>query len=236
MIWENETDTQETRGEASGTPDEHTESAEKAGQELQADLNQEEEHAPEDSGDKTGEQKEKDAPEDTQASPCTDREEQDQEEAAEPESESGSRDKKDEQIADLKDRLMRQMAEFDNYRKRTEKEKAQNYEIGETDFLVKLLPVVDNFERGMDAMTEEDKASSFGQGMEMIYKQLTKLLEDEGVKEIEALGKEFDPGFHNAVMQQPSEEYESGTVMQVLQKGYLFKEKVLRHSMVMVAQ
>ena len=85
-------------------------------------------------------------------------------------------------------------------------------------------------------MSEEDKASSFGQGMELIYKQLTKLLDDEGVKEIEALGKEFDPALHNAVMQQPSEEYESGTVMQVLQKGYTFKDRILRHSMVMVAQ
>lgn len=147
-----------------------------------------------------------------------------------------SKDKKDAQIADLKDRLMRQMAEFDNYRKRTDKEKAQNYDIGESDFLLKLLPVVDNFERGMSAMSEEDKASSFGQGMELIYKQLTKLLDDEGVKEIEALGKEFDPALHNAVMQQPSEEYESGTVMQVLQKGYTFKDRILRHSMVMVAQ
>ena len=139
-------------------------------------------------------------------------------------------------LPDLKDRLMRQMAEFDNYRKRTDKEKAQNYDIGESDFLLKLLPVVDNFERGMSAMSEEDKASSFGQGMELIYKQLTKLLDDEGVKEIEALGKEFDPALHNAVMQQPSEEYESGTVMQVLQKGYTFKDRILRHSMVMVAQ
>ena len=146
------------------------------------------------------------------------------------------KDKKDAEIEELKDRLVRQMAEFDNYRKRTDKEKKQNYEIGASDFILKILPVVDNFERGLGAMTDADKESSFAQGIEMIYKQLTKVLEDECVTVIEAQGKEFDPMLHNAVMQQPSEEYESGIVIQELQKGYKYKDKVLRHSMVMVAE
>lgn len=146
------------------------------------------------------------------------------------------KDKKDIEIEELKDRLIRQMAEFDNYRKRTDKEKMQNYEIGASDFILKILPVVDNFERGLSAMSEADKGTSFAQGIEMIYKQLTKVLEDAGVTVIEAQGKEFDPMLHNAVMQQPSEEYESGIVIQELQKGYKYKERVIRHSMVMVAE
>ena len=150
--------------------------------------------------------------------------------------EAEEKDKKDAEIEELKDRLVRQMAEFDNYRKRTDKEKKQNYEIGASDFILKILPVVDNFERGLGAMTDADKESSFAQGIEMIYKQLTKVLEDEGVTVIEAQGKEFDPMLHNAVMQQPSDEYESGIVIQELQKGYKYKDKVLRHSMVMVAE
>ena len=148
----------------------------------------------------------------------------------------GKKDKKDLEIADLKDRLIRQMAEFDNYRKRTDKEKKQNYEIGASDIIVKILPVIDNFERGLAGLTEEEKNGSFAQGIEMIYKQFMKTLEDLGVTPIEAVGKEFDPMLHNAVMQQPSEEYESGTVMQELQKGYMYQERVIRHSMVMVAQ
>jgi molecular chaperone GrpE len=146
------------------------------------------------------------------------------------------KDKKDAEIEELKDRLMRQMAEFDNYRKRTDKEKTQNYEIGASDFIVKILPVVDNFERGLNAMTEADKETSFAQGIEMIYKQLSKVLEDAGVTVIEAQGQEFDPMLHNAVMQQPSDEYESGIIIQELQKGYKYKDKVIRHSMVMVAE
>ena len=158
------------------------------------------------------------------------------EETPEKKSKFFKKDKKDAEIEELKDRLVRQMAEFDNFRKRTEKEKKQNYEIGASDFILKILPVVDNFERGLGAMTDADKESSFAQGIEMIYKQLTKVLEDEGVTVIEAQGKEFDPMLHNAVMQQPSDEYESGIVIQELQKGYKYKDKVLRHSMVMVAE
>ncbi|MCR4673080.1 MAG: nucleotide exchange factor GrpE [Lachnospiraceae bacterium] len=174
---------------------------------------------------------EKQAPEEgaQEEAPGTSAEEQ-AEEPAEKE------DPRDKEISDLKDRLMRQMAEFDNYRKRTDKEKSQNYEIGKTDFIQKILPVVDNFERGLDACSEEDKEGSFAKGIEMIYKQLEKVLEEEGVTPIEALGKDFDPMLHNAVLQQPSEEYESGKVIQEYQKGYMYKDRVIRHSMVVVAE
>lgn len=146
------------------------------------------------------------------------------------------KDKKDEKIAELNDRLIRQMAEFDNFRKRTEKEKQQMYGIGAVDVIEKLLPVVDNFERGLAAMTEEEKNTSFAQGIELVYKQLMTTLEGMGVTVIEAVGVEFNPDFHNAVMQAPSEEYESGIITQELQRGYLYKDKVVRHSMVMVAE
>ena len=146
------------------------------------------------------------------------------------------KDKKDQQIEDLTDRVMRQMAEFDNFRKRTEKEKAQMFDSGAGDIIEKILPVIDDMERGLAAMSDEEKESSFAKGMEMIYKKFIGILEAAGVSAIDAVGKEFDPNFHNAVMQTPSEEYESGYVVQELQKGYMYKEKVLRHSMVMVAQ
>ena len=146
------------------------------------------------------------------------------------------KDKKDEKIAELNDRLIRQMAEFDNFRKRTEKEKQQMYGIGAADVVEKLLPVVENFERGLAAMTEEEKNTSFAQGIELVYKQLMTTLEGMGVTVIEAVGVEFNPDFHNAVMQAPSEEYESGIITQELQRGYLYKDKVVRHSMVMVAE
>ena len=146
------------------------------------------------------------------------------------------KDKKDEKIAELNDRIMRQMAEFDNFRKRTEKEKQQMYGIGASEVIEKLLPVVDNFERGFAAMTEEEKATAFAQGIEMVYKQLMTAFSDMGVTVIDAVGCEFNPDFHNAVMQAPSEEYESGIIIQELQKGYMYKDKVVRHSMVMVAE
>ena len=146
------------------------------------------------------------------------------------------KDKKDQQIEELTDRVMRQMAEFDNFRKRTEKEKAQMFDSGASDIIEKILPVIDDMERGLAALTEEDKESSFAKGMEMIYKKLIGILNAAGVTEIDAAGKEFDPNFHNAVMQSPSEEYESGYVVQELQKGYMYKDKVLRHSMVIVAE
>ena len=146
------------------------------------------------------------------------------------------KDKKDEKIEELNDRLMRQMAEFENFRKRTEKEKSQMYTVGAADVIEKLLPVVDNFERGLAAMTDDEKTTSFAQGMELVYKQLMTTLTDMGVTSIEAVGVEFNPDFHNAVMQAPSEEYESGVVIQELQRGYVYKEKVIGYSMVMVAE
>ena len=146
------------------------------------------------------------------------------------------KDKKDQQIEDLTDRLMRQMAEFDNFRKRTEKEKAQMFDSGASDILEKILPVIDDMERGLQALSDEEKENSFAKGMEMIYKKLMGILENAGVEPIDAAGKEFDPNFHNAVMQSPSEEYESGYVVSELQKGYMYKDKVLRHSMVIVAE
>jgi len=152
------------------------------------------------------------------------------------EKKKNKKDKKDEQIEDLTDRLKRQMAEFDNFRKRTEKEKAQMFDMGAKTILEKVLPIVDNFERGLSAVTEEEKDSAFADGMEKIYKQLVTELEKAGVKPIECVGEEFDPAKHNAVMQVESDEVEVGCVAQELLKGYTYKDEVLRHSMVAVAQ
>ncbi len=146
------------------------------------------------------------------------------------------KDKKDQQIEELTDRLMRQMAEFDNFRKRTEREKAQMFDSGAGDIIEKILPVIDDMERGLAALNDEEKETSFAKGMEMIYKKFIGILNNAGVEPIDAAGKEFDPNFHNAVMQSPSDEVESGYVVQELQKGYMYKEKVLRHSMVIVAE
>ena len=151
----------------------------------------------------------------------------------------GKKDKKDplkEKVDELNDRVMRQMAEFDNFRKRTEKEKAQMFEQGQGSVLEKLLPVIDNFERGLAAVPEEEKDGAFADGMNKIYKQLVTELENLGVTPIEAVGKEFDPNLHNAVMQVQTDEFESGIVAQELQKGYKFHDTVLRHSMVGVTQ
>ena len=145
------------------------------------------------------------------------------------------KDKKDEQIADLTDKLTRQMAEFDNYRKRTEKEKSAMYEIGAKDIVEKILPVVDNFERGLQSVAEENKEDPFVQGMDKIYKQLMTTLEGIGVKPIEAVGQEFNPDFHNAVMHIEDEEAGENVVVEEFQKGYMYRESVVRHSMVKVA-
>lgn len=142
------------------------------------------------------------------------------------------KDKKDEQIEELNDKLKRQMAEFDNFRKRTEKEKAQMYDMGAKSIIEKILPVIDNFERGLAAVPEENKEDAFVTGMDKVYKQMLTELDTIGVKPIEAVGCEFNPDFHNAVMQVESEEYESGVVAQELQKGYTYKDSVVRHSMV----
>ena len=151
----------------------------------------------------------------------------------------GKKEKKDplkEKLDEIQDKYVRQVAEFDNFRKRTDKEKAQMFDAGAGSVIEKMLPVVDNFERGLDMVPEDHKESAFADGMNKIYKQLMKQLEDLGVKPIEAAGKEFDPNFHNAVMQVDSEEVESGYVAQELQKGYLFHDTVLRHAMVSVAK
>lgn len=145
------------------------------------------------------------------------------------------KDKKDEQIEELMDKLTRQMAEFDNFRKRTEKEKSAMYEVGAKDIIEKILPVIDNFERGLDAVTEEQKNDSFLTGMEMIYKQIMTTLDGVGVKVIEAVGQEFNPDLHNAVMHVEDEEVGENIIVEEFQKGYTYRDSVVRHSMVKVA-
>lgn len=145
------------------------------------------------------------------------------------------KDKKDEKIEELTDRLTRQMAEFDNFRKRTEKEKSQMYEIGAKDIIEKILPIVDNFERGLGSMNEEEKETPFAEGMEKIYKQLMTTLESLGVKPIDAVGQEFNPDFHNAVMHVEDEELDENIIAEEFQKGYMYRDSVVRHSMVKVA-
>ena len=144
------------------------------------------------------------------------------------------KDKKDEQIAELTDKVKRQLAEFENFRNRTEKEKSQMYMVGARDVIEKLLPVVDNFERGLKSIPEDQKDGPVASGMEMIYKQLITVLTDLGVTPIEAVGQEFDPNFHNAVMHAEDEELGENTVSEEFQKGYKYKDAVLRHSMVKV--
>lgn len=146
------------------------------------------------------------------------------------------KDKKDEQIEELNDRLKRQMAEFENFRKRTEKEKTQMFDMGAKTIIEKILPVVDNFERGLAAVSEDQKDDPFITGMDKIYKQMMAELDAVGVKPIDCIGQKFDPDFHNAVMQVENDELESGTVAQELQKGYMYKDTVVRHSMVSVVQ
>lgn len=145
------------------------------------------------------------------------------------------KDKKDELIEELTDKYKRTFAEFDNFRKRSEKEKSAMYGVGAMDVIGKILPVVDNFERGLNTLSDEEREAPFADGMDKIYKQLLKSLEDLGVSEIEALGKEFDPNLHNAVMHIDDEELGDNVVAEVLQKGYMYKDSVVRHSMVKVA-
>ena len=145
------------------------------------------------------------------------------------------KDPKDEKIDELNDKLRRSMAEFDNYRKRTDKEKSAMYEIGAKDVIEKILPIVDNFERGLNTIPEDAKGTAFAEGMEKIYKQFVKKVDDLGVKPIEAVGKPFDPNFHNAVMHVEDENLGENVVAAELQKGYTYKESIVRHSMVQVA-
>lgn len=145
------------------------------------------------------------------------------------------KDKKDEQIEELTDKVKRQMAEFDNFRKRTEKEKSQMYDMGAKTIVEKILPVIDNFERGLAAVPEDNKEDAFVVGMDKIYRQMLTVLEEAGVKPIEAVGAEFDPNFHNAVMHVEDEEFGENVVAEEFQKGYMYRESVVRHSMVKVA-
>lgn len=170
----------------------------------------------------------------------TQEENQDSEEEQEPKKKKffekkPKKDKKDEKIEELTDKLTRQMAEFDNYRKRTEKEKSAMYEIGAKDVVEKILAVVDNFERGLQSVPEEEKDAPFTQGMDKIYKQLMTTLEEIGVKPIEAVGQEFNPDFHNAVMHVEDEGFGENIVAEEFQKGYTYRDSVVRHSMVKVA-
>ncbi len=146
------------------------------------------------------------------------------------------KDKSQEKIEELEDKVKRQLAEFENFRNRTEREKTAMFETGAKSVIEKILPVIDNFERGLMTVPEEDKESPFVNGMNKIYKQMVTELESIGVKPIEAVGLEFDPNLHNAVMQVESEEYESGVVAQELLKGYTYHDTVVRHSMVAVVQ
>lgn len=145
------------------------------------------------------------------------------------------KDKKDEQIEDLTDRLKRQMAEFENFRKRTEKEKSQMFDLGAKNIIEKVLPVIDNFERGLAAVPEEEKENPFAEGMHKIYKQMMAVLEEAGVKPIEAEGTEFNPDFHNAVMHIEDDALGENMIAEELQKGYMYRDTVVRHSMVKVA-
>lgn len=160
-------------------------------------------------------------------------------EAAEKESKGGffkkKKDPRDEKIEELTDRVKRQMAEFENFRKRTEKEKSSMYEMGARDMIERILPVIDNFERGLAVIPEDKKADPIAEGMEKIYKQIQKVFEEAGVKPIEAAGKEFDPNFHNAVMHVEDESLGENIVAEELQKGYMYRDSVVRHSMVKVA-
>ena len=163
--------------------------------------------------------------------------EKEKEEAEEPESmkKKKKKEKWEEKIEELEDRVKRQMAEFDNFRKRTEKEKSHMYEVGARDVIEKILPVVDNFERGLATVPEDQKNDPVIDGMDKIYRQLMTVLADLGVEPIEAVGKEFDPNFHNAVMHVEDEELGENIVAEEFQKGYLYKDTVVRHSMGKVA-
>lgn len=153
---------------------------------------------------------------------------------AEEATEAPVKDKQQERIEELEDKVKRQLAEFENFRKRTEKEKTTMFEAGAKSVIEKILPIVDNFERGLATTKEEEKGNPHVEGMNMIYKQLMAELDKLDVKPIEAVGQEFNPEFHNAIMQVESDEYESGIVAQELLKGYTYRDTVIRHSMVAV--
>ena len=169
-------------------------------------------------------------PEETKETPETEEKEKKKTSKKKP-----KKDKKDEKIEELNDRLMRNLAEFENFRNRSEKEKASMFEVGSKSVIEKILPIVDNFERGLNTIPEDAKGTAFAEGMEKIYKQFVKTLDDLGVKPIEAVGKPFDPNFHNAVMHVEDENLGENVVAVELQKGYTYKDSIVRHSMVQVA-
>ena len=173
--------------------------------------------------------------EETVETPVEETEEVVEETVEETTEETAKKDAKDEKIEELSDKLLRQMAEFDNFRKRSEKEKAAMYDIGAKNVIDKLLPIVDNFERGFTTVAEEDKEDAFVAGMEMVYKQLMTMFETIGVKPIEAVGKEFNPDLHNAVMHVEDETVGENIVVDEFQKGYTYRDSVVRYSMVKVA-
>lgn len=180
---------------------------------------------------------ETDQAEDTQAAEADNEGEKADKESGKKKSFFNKKDNKlQEKVDELEDRVKRQMAEFENFRKRTEKEKTAMFETGAKSVVEKILPVVDNFERGLSGLTEEEKKTPFAEGMNMVYKQLMTELDKLEVKPIEAVGCEFDPNLHNAVMQVESDEYETGIIAQELQKGYTYRDIVVRHSMVAVVQ
>ena len=145
------------------------------------------------------------------------------------------KDKKDVQIEEINDRLMRLMAEYDNYRKRTDKEKSSMYEMGAKAIVEKMLPIIDNFERGFDCVTDEQKEDPFVQGMDKVYKQMMDSLAEVGVTPIEAVGQEFDPNIHNAVMHVDDETVGDNVIVEEFQKGYMYRDTIVRCSMVKVA-
>ena len=221
------------------------EAKKKAGQECAAEEAESEEEAAKKEPENAAE------PEDADSEGCSSDEECGDEDGEQTDTEAGTdggrasgrklfgkknkKDKKDEKIEELTDKLTRQMAEFDNFRKRTDREKSQMYEIGAKDIIDKILPVVDNFERGLDAVKEDQKEDPFVQGMEKVYKQLMTTLEGVGVTPIEAVGKEFNPDFHNAVMHVEDENFGENIIAEEFQKGYMYRDSVVRHSMVKVA-
>ena len=193
----------------------------------------------------TSEEKDTESTEAGEAADTKEEAEEKEESAEEVEEEKGNggffkkkekKDKKDVQIEELTDKVRRQMAEFENFRKRSEKEKSAMFETGAKSVIEKILPVVDNFKRGLATVPEDEKDAPFVDGMNKVYRQLLTELENLGVKPIEAVGKEFDPNFHNAVMQVENDELEPGTVAQELLKGYMYRDTVVRHSMVAVVQ
>ncbi|MBQ2981434.1 MAG: nucleotide exchange factor GrpE [Lachnospiraceae bacterium] len=164
-----------------------------------------------------------------------DKAEAENDEAASNEEQPAEKDKKDILIEELNDKYMRTFAEFDNFRKRSEKEKAAMFEVGAKSIIEKILPIVDSFERGLGTLTEDEiKANPFADGMDKVYKQMVKALEEVGVTPIEAVGKEFDPNLHNAVMHGDDEQYGENIISEEFQKGYMYRDTVVRYSMVKV--